>query len=159
MSEAGEARGHEYDSPQVQGDINVTPLVDVMLVLLIIFMVVTPALLQGFTATLPVGDNLQERPEDESRVVVGIDVDGNLYFNKRAVPGNDKDKLVQVMMQAFAERPEDKVLYLKADSNLPFQKVLEVMDMGRDSGARVMAAVSEASPEAQEAAKNKRKGK
>jgi len=157
MSEAGERKGHEYDSPQVQGDINVTPLVDVMLVLLIIFMVVTPALLQGFTATLPVGDNLQERPEDESRVVVGIDVDGNLYFNKKAVPGNDKEKLVQVMIQAFAERPEDKVLYLKADNGLPYQKVLELMDMGRDSGARVMAAVSEASPEAQEAAKNKNK--
>jgi biopolymer transport protein TolR len=158
MSEAGEARGHEYDSPQVNGDINVTPLVDVMLVLLIIFMVVTPALLQGFTATLPVGDNLQERPEEESRVVVGIDVDGNLFFNKRAVPGNDQQRLVQAMTQAFADRPEDKVLYLKADAGLPYQKVLEVMDMGRDSGARVMAAVSEATPEAQEAAKAKRKG-
>ncbi len=157
MSEAGEKKGHEYDSPQVQGDINVTPLVDVMLVLLIIFMVVTPALLQGFTATLPTGDNLAERPEDESRVVVGVDVDGNLYFNKKAVPGNDQARLVAVMTQAFAERPEDKVLYVKADNNLPYQKILEVMDMGRDSGARVMAAVSEASPEAQAKAKAKQR--
>jgi biopolymer transport protein ExbD len=159
MSEAGEQKGHEYDSPQVNGDINVTPLVDVMLVLLIIFMVVTPALLQGFTATLPVGDNLQERPEEESRVVVGIDVDGNLYFNKKAVRGNDQALLVQAMTTAFAERPEDKVLYLKADQGLPYQKILEMMDMGRDSGARVLAAVSEATPEAQEKAKNARTGK
>ncbi|MSR35369.1 MAG: protein TolR [Gemmatimonadetes bacterium] len=146
MSEAGELKGHEYDTPAVNSDINVTPLVDVMLVLLIIFMVVTPALLQGFTAVLPVGDNLQERPEEESRVVVGIDVDGNLYFNKRAVPGNDEKKLVEVMTQAFADRPEDKVLYLKADAGIEYQKVLEIMDMGRDSGARVLAAVSEATP-------------
>jgi len=157
MSVAGESKGHEYDSPAVNSDINVTPLVDVMLVLLIIFMVVTPALLQGFTAVLPVGDNLQERPEEESRVVVGIDVDGNLYFNKRAVPDNDQQRLIQAMTEAFAARPEDKVLYLKADAGLPYQKVLEVMDMGRDSGARVLAAVSEATPEAQAAAKNKGK--
>jgi biopolymer transport protein ExbD len=52
----------------LQGEINVTPMVDVMLVLLIIFMVVTPALLQGFTATLPQGANLIERPADEARV-------------------------------------------------------------------------------------------
>jgi hypothetical protein len=76
MSTGGEGPSSQYDAPSVSGDINVTPLVDVMLVLLIIFMVVTPSLLQGFQATLPVGDNLLERPEEESRVVVGIDVDG-----------------------------------------------------------------------------------
>ncbi len=147
MSMSGGVSGpsSEYDNPSVSSDINVTPLVDVMLVLLIIFMVVTPALLQGFQAVLPVGDNLLERPEEESRVVVGIDVEGNWYFNKRAIP---KDKMFAALQQSFAERPEDKVLYLKADAGLPFQDVLEMMDMGRDAGARVLAAVSEATPPA-----------
>jgi biopolymer transport protein ExbD len=143
-SGATESPSKHYDAPSVSSDINVTPLVDVMLVLLIIFMVVTPSLLQGFQAVLPVGDNLLERPEEESRVVVGIDVDGNWYFNKRPIT---KDNMFLALQTAFAERPEDKVLYLKADAGLPFQDVLEMMDLGRDAGARVLAAVSEATPQ------------
>jgi len=115
-----------------------------MLVLLIIFMVVTPALLQGFTAVLPVGDNLAERPEEESRVVVGIDVEGKWYFNKRPI---SKENMLNALTTAFNERPEDKVLYLKADAGLPYEAILEMMDIGRDSGARVLAAVSEKTPE------------
>jgi biopolymer transport protein ExbD len=134
-----------YDAPAVNADINMTPLVDVMLVLLIIFMVVTPALLQGFQAALPTGDNLLERPEEESRVVVGIDVDGNWYFNKRPI---SRENMFVALQSAFAERPEDKVLYMKADAGLPYQAVLEIMDIGRDAGARVLAAVSEATPPA-----------
>ncbi len=139
-----EEHAREYDSPAVNGDINVTPLVDVMLVLLIIFMVVTPALLQGFTATLPVGDNLAERPEEESRVVVGIDNEGKWYFNKKLIA---REQMLGALTSAFNDRPEDKVLYLKADAGLKYQAILEMMDVGRDSGARVMAAVSEKTPE------------
>ena len=141
---AGESH---YETPEVSSDINVTPLVDVMLVLLIIFMVVTPALLQGFQASLPVGDNLLERPEEESRVVVGIDVEGAWYFNKRPIT---KELMLPALTRAFAERPEDKVLYLKADAGLPYYDVLTMMDLGRDAGARVMAAVSESTPEPEE---------
>jgi biopolymer transport protein ExbD len=144
IATGGAGPSKEYDNPSVSSDINVTPLVDVMLVLLIIFMVVTPALLQGFQAVLPTGDNLLERPEEESRVVVGIDVDGNWYFNKRPI---SRDNMFVALQTSFIERPEDKVLYLKADSGLPYQAILEMMDIGRDAGARVMAAVSEATPE------------
>jgi len=147
MATGGGGPSKEYDNPSVSSDINVTPLVDVMLVLLIIFMVVTPALLQGFQAVLPTGDNLLERPEEESRVVVGIDVDGNWYFNKRPI---SRDNMFVALQTSFIERPEDKVLYLKADAGLPYQAVLEMMDIGRDAGARVLAAVSEATPEPQE---------
>jgi len=144
MAAGGGGPSKEYDNPSVSSDINVTPLVDVMLVLLIIFMVVTPALLQGFQAVLPTGDNLLERPEEESRVVVGIDVDGNWYFNKRPI---SRENMFVALQTSFIERPEDKVLYLKADAGLPYQAVLEMMDIGRDAGARVLAAVSEATPE------------
>jgi biopolymer transport protein TolR len=136
-----------YESPAVSSEINMTPFVDIMLVLLIIFMVITPALLQGFQAALPMGDNLLERPEEESRVVVGIDVEGAWYFNKRPIR---KELMLPALQRAFAERPEDKVLYLKADAGLAYYDVLTMMDLGRDAGARVLAAVSEAIPEPEE---------
>ena len=129
----------------LQGEINVTPMVDVMLVLLIIFMVVTPALLQGFTATLPQGENLIERPADEARVTLGLDVQGNYYLNRQLIP---KEQALDRLANEFALQPDDKVLFLKAHYDLPYQQVLEAMKIGRDAGARVMAAVSEQSPEA-----------
>ena len=134
----------------LQGEINVTPMVDVMLVLLIIFMVVTPALLQGFTATLPQGENLIERPADEARVTLGIDVQGNWYLNRVRIP---KDQALQRLQAEFALQPDDKVLFLKAHYDLSYQEVLLAMRVGRDAGARVMAAVSEQSPAARERAR------
>ncbi|MGE0157961.1 MAG: ExbD/TolR family protein [Gemmatimonadales bacterium] len=133
------------DEGGLTGDINVTPMVDVMLVLLIIFMVVTPALLQGFTATLPQGENLIERPADEARVTLGLDVQGNYYLNREPIP---KDQALVRLQVEFAAQPDDKVLFLKAHHDLPYSQVLEAMRIGRDAGARVMAAVSEQSPEA-----------
>jgi len=141
---SGNIEDQNYESPEVNSEINMTPFVDIMLVLLIIFMVITPALLQGFQATLPTGDNLLERPEEESRVVVGIDVEGAWYFNKRPIKN---ELMLPALTRAFAERPEDKVLYMKAHSDLPYYDILTMMDLGRDAGARVLAAVSETTPE------------
>src|SRR5688572_13882016 len=135
---------------ELQGEINVTPMVDVMLVLLIIFMVVTPMLLQGFTAILPQGENLISRPADEARVTLGIDVQGNWYLNRVRIP---KEQAQERLAAEFALQPEDKVLFLKAHYDLPYNQVLEAMKVGRDAGARVMAAVSEQSPEAAAAAR------
>jgi len=129
-----------YDQPALNNEINVVPMCDIMLVLLIIFMIVTPTLLQGFQATLPVGDNLLERAEDESRVVVGIDVEGNWYFNKKPIT---RELMLPTLTQAFIDRPEDKVLYLKAHHELPYRDIMQMMDVGRDAGALVLAAVSE----------------
>ena len=129
----------------LQGEINVTPMVDVMLVLLIIFMVVTPALLQGFTATLPQGANLISRPADEARVTLGLDVQGNYYLNREPIP---KDQALVRLQVEFAAQPDDKVLFLKAHHDLPYEEVLVAMRIARDAGARVMAAVSEQTPEA-----------
>ena len=144
---SGNLEDQNYESPDVNSEINMTPFVDIMLVLLIIFMVITPALLQGFQADLPVGDNLLERPEEESRVVVGIDVEGAWYFNKRPIRN---ELMLPALQRAFAERPEDKVLYMKAHSDLPYYDILTMMDLGRDAGARVLAAVSETTPEPEE---------
>src|SRR5512135_2967880 len=78
---------HDVTDTNVMGDINVTPMVDVMLVLLIIFMVVTPAIAAGFTAKLPTGAHLKQRETKEDRTVLGIDAGGAYYLNKKLVPG------------------------------------------------------------------------
>jgi biopolymer transport protein ExbD len=74
----------------VKSQPNVVPMIDIMLVLLIIFMIVTPALASGFQATPPEGINLKSHPEDEELdQVLGIDKGGNYYYNQKAVRDED----------------------------------------------------------------------
>ena len=84
---SGDAQEHSESG--VMGDINVTPLVDVMLVLLIIFMIVTPAILAGFQARMPEGAHLKARPEKEERTMFGIDKEGQWYLNKKPIRKED----------------------------------------------------------------------
>ena len=94
-------------SSAVKADINVTPMIDVMLVLLIIFMIVTPLIAAGFKATLPKGKNLDPRPEGDNEVVLGIDEFGRYFLNGRPLPeGTLGDQLKGI----FAARTEDKIL-------------------------------------------------
>lgn len=125
-------------------EINVTPMVDVMLVLLIIFMVVTPTIMAGFSAQLPDGANLIERPEKEGRVELGIDREGRYFLNKSEIRRADAPALLKA---EFDARPEDKVLYLKADKGLKYEELLTAMRMARDAGARVVAAITEQRPD------------
>ncbi|MFN2433642.1 MAG: ExbD/TolR family protein [Gemmatimonadota bacterium] len=134
---------HDIKDTNVMADINVTPMVDVMLVLLIIFMVVTPLITAGFEAQLPQGEHLKSRPEEDTRVVLGIDREGQYFLNKRPIPREDA---LNLMTAEFNRRPQDKVLYVKADRNLRYQEVLDVMDLARDAGARVIGAITEQTP-------------
>jgi biopolymer transport protein ExbD len=132
---------HDVKDTNVMADINVTPMVDVMLVLLIIFMVVTPALLTGFQATLPQAVNLKERPEDEEATTLGIDRDGNYYLNKKPIR---KEDAKQLLTAEFLRHPDDKILFVKTDQKLKYGEVITAMDLARDAGARVLAVVTEA---------------
>ena len=124
----------------VKADINVTPMIDVMLVLLIIFMIVTPLIAAGFKATLPKGKNLDARPEGDNEVVLGIDESGRYFLNGRALPdGTLEDQLRGI----FGARTEDKILYFKADNNLKFGRIQEAVESARRAGVRVMAAIVE----------------
>lgn len=134
---------HDIKDTNVMGDINVTPMVDVMLVLLIIFMVVTPLITAGFEAQLPQGIHLKSRPEEDTRVVLGIDVSGNYFLNKRPIRREDA---LNLLTAEFNARPQDKVLYVKADRGLKYQEVLDVMEIARDAGARVIGAITEQIP-------------
>ena len=127
-------------SSAVKADINVTPMIDVMLVLLIIFMIVTPLIAAGFKATLPKGKNLDPRPEGENEVILGIDQAGHYFLNGRPLPdGTLEDQLRGI----FAARTEDKILYFKADNGLKYAKIQDAVETARRSGVRVMAAITE----------------
>jgi biopolymer transport protein ExbD len=128
----------------VRAEPNVTPMIDVMLVLLIIFMVVTPALLAGFNADPPQGQNLKEHPEDaENDQVLGIDKDGNYYLNKKPI---SKDKLEAEIKRIYAIREVDHTMYLKADKELEYTKVVDATDMAAKNGVRVVALISDQKP-------------
>jgi len=123
---------------------NVTPMIDVMLVLLIIFMVVTPALLAGFNADPPQGQNLKEHPEDaENDQVLGIDKDGNYYLNKKPI---QKEALEAKIKEIYAVREVDHTMYLKADAGLDYSKVVDATDMAAKNGVRVVALISDQKP-------------
>jgi biopolymer transport protein TolR len=126
----------------VKADINVTPMIDVMLVLLIIFMIVTPLIAAGFRATLPKGKNLDPRPEGENEVVLGIDQGGQYFLNGRALAGGSA-ALEDQLRGIFSARTEDKILYFKADNQLKYAKVQEAVETARRAGVRVMAAITE----------------
>ena len=120
---------------------NVVPMIDIMLVLLIIFMVVAPALMAGFNATPPEGVNLKDHPEDEqSDQVLGIDRDGQYYLNKRQIRN---EELPAMLKQIFDARTEDKILYLKADKQLNYAKVLDAIDIASKAGVRVVGMISD----------------
>jgi biopolymer transport protein TolR len=126
----------------VRSEPNVVPMIDIMLVLLIIFMIVTPLIAAGFRATMPKGKNLDPRPEGENEVILGIDDEGRYFLNGRALPeGTLEDQLRGI----FAARTEDKILYFKADNKLKFGKIQEAVETARRSGVRVMAAITEPS--------------
>jgi biopolymer transport protein ExbD len=126
----------------VRSEPNVVPMIDIMLVLLIIFMIVTPLIAAGFKATMPKGKNLDPRPEGENEVILGIDDAGRYFLNGRPLPdGTLEDQLRGI----FAARTEDKILYFKADNQLKFGKIQEAVETARRSGVRVMAAITEPS--------------
>lgn len=145
-----------FSRSSIMGDINVTPMVDVMLVLLIIFMVVTPALVAGFQAQLPQGSNLKDRPEEEGRTSLGVDAFGAYYLNKqplractaeqRAQPAGRRQcaaELQNALAAEFRAHSQDRVLFLRVDRSLKYQEVIDIMNLAKNSGARVIAAVTE----------------
>jgi biopolymer transport protein TolR len=124
----------------VKSEPNVVPMIDIMLVLLIIFMIVTPLIAAGFKATLPKGKNLDPRPEGDNEVILGIDQAGRYFLNQRPI---EADGLEDQLRGIFAARTEDKILYFKADNQLKYAAVQEAVETARRAGVRVMAAITE----------------
>jgi biopolymer transport protein TolR len=123
----------------VKADINVTPLVDVMLVLLIIMMLVAPLLQKGVNLTLPEAINTVEKPDTADQTVVYIDSQAKLYVNALEVtPEGAVD-----MLQASLERQADRTVYLKGDREAPYGAIMRMMDVLREAGIETVALITE----------------
>jgi len=128
---------------------NVVPMIDVMLVLLIIFMVVTPIIASGFEAKMPEGKNIEKREDQDNDITLGVDKEGTFFLSTKDAGGTtrvnkiDKDKLQETLTRIFAARSSDKILYFKADQQLEYSKVEAAIKVARKAGVRVLAAVTE----------------
>ncbi|AHG91153.1 Biopolymer transport protein ExbD/TolR [Gemmatirosa kalamazoonensis] len=127
----------------VKAEPNVTPLVDVMLVLLIIFMVIIPTLTSGLNAAPPQGINLKKHPEEDGDVLLGIDRKGVYYLNRQPIRN---ETLEANLKRIFDARTEDKILYVRADKNLEYSKVQDAVDIAAKAGVRVTGLISEQLP-------------
>lgn len=116
----------------VSPDINVTPMADIMLVLLIIFMITTPLLQEGIQVNKPKARNAQEAPEIEAEdaTIITITRDKSIYVNADLVP---LDKLVDKVTERVAVAM-DKPLFVKSDVATPYGTVVEVINRARDAG-------------------------
>jgi biopolymer transport protein ExbD len=110
------------------GDINVTPLVDVVLVLLLIFMVTAPMMSRGIDVSLPVADQPQVPPEE--RLTVAIDKDERVYLGDKPVALMLLEDEIRGRMQGRSQ----KVVYLQADERLRYGKVIGVVDKLKKAG-------------------------
>jgi len=127
------------DDADAFADINVTPLVDVMLVLLVIFMVTAPLLHQGVEVQLPksVAQNLPKTPEDP--LILSITKNGNYYLNETPIPKSQLKERLHLILS----RRRDKAVYLKADRNLAYGVVVETMDTLNRLGVESLGMVTE----------------
>ena len=108
----------------IKSDINVTPLVDVMLVLLIIMMLIAPMLQQGVSLRLPTAANTVDKPETQDQTVISIAKDKELYLNAKPVRESDlAQKLADIL-----ESKTQKIVLIKADEEVEYGAVMAVMD-------------------------------
>ena len=123
----------------VKSDINVTPLVDVMLVLLIIMMLVAPLLQQGVAVTLPVASNYVDKPETQGQTVVAIDARNAVYLNAVPVP---EAELADKVTELF-ETSKEKIVLIKADQAAEYRAVMSAMDQLRKAGVEDVGLITE----------------
>jgi biopolymer transport protein TolR len=127
----GQPKSEDHDD---MAEINIIPLVDVMLVLLIIFMVTAPLSIGGIKVDLPIskarGTNV-----DEDRIVLTINKSGGYYLEKQAIP----EATLEEKFKAIYEFREKKELYIRADQGVPYGKVVQAMSAARIAGVSKLA--------------------
>jgi biopolymer transport protein TolR len=119
---------------------NVTPMIDVMLVLLIIFMVVTPTLMRGVHAEPPIAQHLEDHPEDGTDHTLAIDAFGAMYIDTKPIPA---DRLGEALRALYPPESLNRVLYLRAHKELEFGRVSEALEVARTSGVATVGLVGE----------------
>ena len=123
----------------LKADINVTPLVDVMLVLLIIMMLVAPMLQKGVDVKLPQAANTSDKPDTSGQTVVGIQANKQIFLNSVQVRASDLSSRVADLM----ETQTDKMDLIKADEDVDYATVMETMDNLRSAGVEDMGLITD----------------
>jgi biopolymer transport protein TolR len=123
----------------VKSDINVTPLVDVMLVLLIIMMLIAPMLQQGVSVKLPTATNTVDKPEVQGQTVVAIGRDKQMYLNAKQVAEGDLGTKVTELL----ENAKEKIVLIKADEEVEYGAVMAAMDQLRQAGIEDIGLITE----------------
>ena len=123
----------------VKSDINVTPLVDVMLVLLIIMMLIAPMLQQGVSVKLPTATNTVDKPEVQGQTVVAIGRDKQFYLNAKAIQEGDLATKVTELL----ENQKEKIVLIKADEEVEYSAVMTAMDRLRQAGIEDIGLITE----------------
>jgi biopolymer transport protein TolR len=123
----------------VKSDINVTPLVDVMLVLLIIMMLIAPMLQQGVAVKLPTASNTIDKPEVQGQTVIAIAKDKGLYLNAKQIGETELATKVTELL----ENSKDKIVLIKADEEVEYSAVMAAMDQLRQAGIEDIGLITE----------------
>ena len=124
---------------EVKSEINVTPLVDVCLVLLIIFMVVTPMLQQGVDVLLPAGPHAEKKPGKQEDLIISVKADGTVFVGQNWIP----DKNLATYLRAEQQKDPARAVMLKADKRINFGKVREVMRAANEAEFTSVAILTE----------------
>jgi biopolymer transport protein TolR len=138
-SEHGSGGGSDLNS-----EINVTPMVDIMLVMLIIFMVVTPLLQTGVNVALPKGNNPDEEGDitNERAVVVSIPFAGAYYIGRDPVPKDDLVKAIDTRMKM--RRPDEpQAVYIRGGIGVPYGDIVDIINAVRDAGYQQIGLVAD----------------
>lgn len=123
----------------IKSDINVTPLVDVMLVLLIIMMIVAPLLQKGADVKLPLAANTADKPETQDQTVVAVDKTDRYFVNGLPVRKEDLRQKVEEILETKAER----IILIKADEEARYAAVMDLMDELRTMGIEDMGLITD----------------
>ena len=123
----------------IKADINVTPLVDVMLVLLIIMMLVAPMLQKGVDVRLPEAGNTSDKPETQNQTVLAVTADKRFYVNSVPVP--ESELLTRV--QSALEDQKEKIVLIKGDTDAPYSAIMAVMDKLREAQIEDVGLITE----------------
>ena len=124
---------------ETKSEINVTPLVDVMLVLLIIFMVITPMLQKGKAVMLPQTDRPDKKPETDKELLISVQSDKMIFIESKWYPEPE----FAAKMREFGERAATKDILIKADRELSYGDVRKVMKMIKEGGFEKIGLITE----------------
>jgi biopolymer transport protein TolR len=123
----------------LKADINVTPLVDVMLVLLIIMMLIAPMLQQGVPVTLPQAANTSDKPETQEQTVVAVDANKQMYLNGIRIREEELTNQITQLM----ETKKEKVVLIKGDKDAPYSSIMAAMDRLRAANVENIGLITE----------------